>query len=109
LQGLATENLGIFYNHLVYFSAIGNILWPFGIFRGHLLYFPCFGILYQEKSCNPGPFAAALIKVSLFRFFQMTRDQLMHILWTLNLTTKQGDQIGRILAYRVIVYVGQFF
>jgi hypothetical protein len=49
------ENLGVFYDHLVYFTAIGNILWPFGIFCGHLVYFPCFGILYQEKSGNPDP------------------------------------------------------
>jgi hypothetical protein len=34
------ENLGIFYDHLLYFTAIGNILWPFGIFCGHLVYFP---------------------------------------------------------------------
>jgi hypothetical protein len=49
------ENLGIFYNHLVYFTAIINILCPFGIFCGHLVYFPRFGILYQEKAGNPGP------------------------------------------------------
>jgi hypothetical protein len=49
------ENLEIFYDRLVYFTAIGNILWPFGIFCGHLVYFPCFGILYQEKSGNPDP------------------------------------------------------
>jgi hypothetical protein len=30
--------LGIFYDHLVYFTAIGNILWPFGIFCGQLVY-----------------------------------------------------------------------
>jgi hypothetical protein len=54
------ENLGIFYDHLVYFTAIGNILWPLGIYYGHLVYFmviwyifPRFGILYQEKSGNP--------------------------------------------------------
>jgi hypothetical protein len=46
------ENLGIFYYHLVYFAAIGNILWTFGIFCGHLVYFPRLGILYQEKSGN---------------------------------------------------------
>jgi hypothetical protein len=47
------ENLGIFYNHLVYFTAIN-------IFYGHLVYFvviwyisPRSGILYQEKSGNP--------------------------------------------------------
>jgi hypothetical protein len=47
------ENLEIFYDHLVYFTAIGNGLCPFGIFCGHLVYFPCFGISYQEKSGNP--------------------------------------------------------
>jgi hypothetical protein len=25
------ENVGLFYDHLVYFTAIGNILWPFGM------------------------------------------------------------------------------
>jgi hypothetical protein len=43
------------------------ILWPFGINNNHLVYlrpfgslevnwyiFPCFGILFQEKSGNPG-------------------------------------------------------
>jgi hypothetical protein len=32
LEGLAMENLGIFYDHLVYFTAVENILWSFGIF-----------------------------------------------------------------------------
>jgi hypothetical protein len=50
LAGLAIENLGILNEHLVYFTAIGNISWPLGIFCGHLR---CFGMLYQEKSCNP--------------------------------------------------------
>jgi hypothetical protein len=31
-EGLAIDNLGIFYDHLVSFTAIGNILWSFGIF-----------------------------------------------------------------------------
>jgi hypothetical protein len=34
------ENAGMFHVHLVYFTAIGNILWPFGIFCDHLAYFP---------------------------------------------------------------------
>jgi hypothetical protein len=49
-----------FFDHLVYFTAIGNIFRSFGIFSGHLVYFlviwymfPRFGILYQEKSGNP--------------------------------------------------------
>jgi hypothetical protein len=53
LEGVAMEKLGIFYGHLVYFTAIGNILWPFSIFCGNLVYFPRFGILDQEKSGNP--------------------------------------------------------
>jgi hypothetical protein len=39
LEGLAMENLGIFYDHLVYLTAIKNILWPFGTFCGHLVHF----------------------------------------------------------------------
>jgi hypothetical protein len=42
LAGLAIENLGVFYDHLVYFTAIGNILLPFGIFCCNLVYFPAF-------------------------------------------------------------------
>jgi hypothetical protein len=70
------EDVGIFFGHLVYFTAIWSILWPFwyiswqfgifcayifGIFCGLLVYFmfnwyifPRFGLLYQEKSGNPG-------------------------------------------------------
>jgi hypothetical protein len=33
------EGVGIFYGHLVYFTAIWYILWPFGIFVGSLVYF----------------------------------------------------------------------
>jgi hypothetical protein len=58
---LAMENLGIFYDHLVYFTAIWSILRPLEIFYGHLVYFVLiwyiftrFGILDQEKSGNPG-------------------------------------------------------
>jgi hypothetical protein len=31
------------------------ILLPFGIFSGYLVYFHHFGMLYQNKSGNPGP------------------------------------------------------
>jgi hypothetical protein len=47
------KHLGIFYDHLVYFTVTGNILWPLGIFCGHLVFSPRFGILYEEKSGNP--------------------------------------------------------
>jgi hypothetical protein len=46
---------------LIYLMAIWNILWRFGIFYGHLVRFVFiwytfsrFGIMYQEKSGNPG-------------------------------------------------------
>jgi hypothetical protein len=46
---------------MVYLTAIWSISLPFGIFFGHLVYFmviwyivPRFGMLYQEKSGNPG-------------------------------------------------------
>jgi hypothetical protein len=32
-------DVGIFYDHLVYFTAVWYILWPFGIFCGHLVDF----------------------------------------------------------------------
>jgi hypothetical protein len=41
------EDVGVFHGHLVY-------LRPFGIFNGYLVHFPRFGMLYQEKSGNPG-------------------------------------------------------
>jgi hypothetical protein len=54
LERLAMEDIGIFYGHLVHFTAFCYILWTFGIVRGNLVYFSRFGILYQEKSGNPG-------------------------------------------------------
>jgi hypothetical protein len=33
------EDIGIFYGHLVYFTAIWSILLPFGLFYCHLVYF----------------------------------------------------------------------
>jgi hypothetical protein len=52
-EGLAMENLGIFYDHLVYVTAIGNILWPFGIFCGHLVYFSPFWYFLPRKIWQP--------------------------------------------------------
>jgi hypothetical protein len=46
---------------LIYFRVIQNILWIFGIFYDHLVHFvfvwfifSSFGIMYPEKSGNPG-------------------------------------------------------
>jgi hypothetical protein len=46
LEGLAIEDVGIFYGLLV-------ILQPFGIFHVYLVYIPRFGKLYPETSGNP--------------------------------------------------------
>jgi hypothetical protein len=44
------ENLGIFYYHLVYFTAIGHILWPFGIFCGNMVYFSPVWVFWTKKN-----------------------------------------------------------
>jgi hypothetical protein len=49
---------GQFLGHLVYFMALWFISWHFGLFYGFLAYFPSFGILYHEKTGNPGSMAA---------------------------------------------------
>jgi hypothetical protein len=48
------ENAGILYDHLEYSKDIWDILCPFGTFFVRLVYFSGFGIMYQEKSGNPG-------------------------------------------------------
>jgi hypothetical protein len=45
------EDVGMFYGHLVHFAVFCYILLTFGIVCGNLV---GFGILYQEKSGNPG-------------------------------------------------------
>jgi hypothetical protein len=46
-------NLGKIIDHLVYFTAIANILWSFGIFSGHLVYFSPFWYLVPRKIWQP--------------------------------------------------------
>jgi hypothetical protein len=66
LDGLSLEDVGIFFGHLVYFTAAGYILQQFGIFYGRLVY------LHQDKSGNP----AELNKLSIeFQDFE-NRDGL---------------------------------
>jgi hypothetical protein len=47
------ENVGTFYGNLVYFKAIGNILWPFSIVCDHLVYFPPFWYVVPRKIWQP--------------------------------------------------------
>jgi hypothetical protein len=53
LEGLAMEDIGIFYVHLVYFTAFWYILWTLRTLSGYLVYFSRFGMLQREKSGNP--------------------------------------------------------
>jgi hypothetical protein len=47
-------DVGIFYAHWVYSTAIRYNVWQSDIFLFIWYIFPRFGILYQEKSGNPG-------------------------------------------------------
>jgi hypothetical protein len=47
------ENVGIFYDHLEYFTAIWCRLFKFGIVCGHLLYFSRFGMFGPRKIWQP--------------------------------------------------------
>jgi hypothetical protein len=44
LEGRGVENVGIFYDHLEYLTAVWYILCPFGALCVHLAYFWYFGI-----------------------------------------------------------------
>jgi hypothetical protein len=54
LEGLSLENVDIFYDHSEYFTDSWDILRQFGTFYVTLVHFSGFGIMYQEKSGNPG-------------------------------------------------------
>jgi hypothetical protein len=53
LDGLAVENVGIFDVRLVYFTAIGNILWLFGMVCDRLVNFSPFWYVVQRKIWQP--------------------------------------------------------
>jgi hypothetical protein len=52
-KGLAMEEAGISYGHLVYFAFISYNLWPFINFLVNWYICVCFGKYYLEKSGNP--------------------------------------------------------
>jgi hypothetical protein len=88
LEGLAIEDVGLFYGHLVYivailvsFMVILYILWPFGNF------FP-FWHFVPRKIWQP-------------RFKVCCRGD--------KCSVHQGDKIGRIFAHRAFAYFGQSF
>jgi hypothetical protein len=73
---------------LAYFINIWSLLRPLEIFYGHLVYFvviryifPRFGILYQEKSGNPGRKSDPA--KSTRRFFEKTRNTCFQVVFFL--------------------------
>jgi hypothetical protein len=54
LECLKLDNVNKFYGHLDYFADLWDILWQFGTFCVHLVLIFCFGVMYREKSGNPG-------------------------------------------------------
>jgi hypothetical protein len=48
-EGLGMDNVGIFYIHLVYFTALWYILWQFGTICGYLVYFSMFLYVVPRK------------------------------------------------------------
>jgi hypothetical protein len=53
-RALEWKNVGIFFGHLEYITAIWYILWPFGNLVAIWFIVPRFGILCQEISGNLG-------------------------------------------------------
>jgi hypothetical protein len=60
------ENVGIFYDHLEYFTAIWYNLWPFGKVCRHLVYFFQFGMFGPKKNL-----AILVSIVTNIRFYQL--------------------------------------
>jgi hypothetical protein len=56
------ENVVIFYDHLVFFTAIWHNVWPFGIVCGHLVYFSLFGMFGPRKIWQPWLVPACVFK-----------------------------------------------
>jgi hypothetical protein len=53
-DGPGMENVGMICGHLENITAIWYMSWPLGNFVVIWYIFPRFGILYQDKSGNPG-------------------------------------------------------
>jgi phosphoribosyl 1,2-cyclic phosphodiesterase len=74
------EDVGKFYGHLVYITAIGYFCGHFDVFYGHSVHFPVLVCCrHLEKSGNPAS----------------------HWQWSRVCHTEQGDQIGQCFAYWV--------
>jgi hypothetical protein len=77
LESLATEDVAIFYGHLVYFTSYWYILRPIRRFCGHLVYFSRFGMAYQENSGNPAqdPWRRFIFKPMSWPWFDLATQE----------------------------------
>jgi hypothetical protein len=90
--------IGKLYGHLVYFTAISCILWPFGLFCGHFgVCFP-FWYIVPRKIWQPWP-KPCRVNMASFKARQSTKT---HILQTVErplpihlvrVVQEQGDQM----------------
>jgi hypothetical protein len=71
--------------------AIWDILWPFGTFCIHSVHFSCFGIMYQEKSGNPGRDGPLHTYMQSERQSCQSSDGALHVLDE----SHRGHQIGK--------------
>jgi hypothetical protein len=53
LKGLAMEDVGIFYGHLVHFTVFCYIIWTFGKVRRNLVYFSLFWYFVPRQIWQP--------------------------------------------------------
>jgi hypothetical protein len=76
LEGFGVENVGILSGHgdILQLYEIG-ILWQFGDFVVIWYIFPHFGILYQDKSGNPGVKAFARIDLKRMLSRKLKRNR----------------------------------
>jgi hypothetical protein len=64
LEGLAMEDAGMFYGHLVYFTAFCHILLTFGIVCGNLVYVFPFWCYVPRKIWQPSPWKSTMSNLS---------------------------------------------
>jgi hypothetical protein len=68
MEGPRLENDYIFYDHLIYFTEIWDILRPSGTFCVHLVHFSGFGIMHHENLATLTVGVKMASEIELFLF-----------------------------------------
>jgi hypothetical protein len=77
------EKVDISYDHLVFITAIGNILWPIGIFCGNLVYFSPFWYFGPRK---------------IWHLWCMYVSKKVHFQFRENANCQKSDRTGKIIS-----------